>query len=455
LRVSLRAALALAVLGAGARPLAGNVETNDAGAWPAQRALGREVPAHRGEEVPEASVPAQPPREPAGVLTLRQALELALMHSPELAAAAHGVRAAEADVQQAGSLPNPELEIEAEGFGGSGEREAYDTAETTVRVSQDLELGGKRGKRQRLAQAEARLTGWEYEAQRLDAIAQTKKAFVEVLLAQGQLGVAESQVGVAESVGLAAAQRVRAGKVPPLEATKAAVEAASARIARDHAQRELGAARKRLAAAWGGTSPVFNEAAGDLTRMAELPAFEQLAVAEAPEVARGQDEAAVAMAALALARAARIPDVSLSAGISRFEEDGTQAGTAALSLPLPVFDRNAGGLAAARHRATRAEYDRRAARLRAVTDLVEAHGRGEAARAEAVTIQTELLPGARQAFDAAQAGYREGKLGQMDVLDTQRTFGEAQARYLTVLADYHKAVADVERLTGTPLSTLK
>ena len=77
------------------------------------------------------------------------------------------------------------------------------------------------------------------------------------------------------------------------------------------------------------------------------------------------------------------------------------------------------------------------------------------ARAEALTTKEELLPGAQQAFDAAQTGYLDGKFGYLEVLDTQRTLSEAKSRYLDVLAAYHKAAADVERLTGNPLNTIQ
>ena len=262
---------------------------------------------------------------------------------------------------------------------------------------------------------------------------------------------------VAEDVRKAAAERVKSGKVPVLEETKAGVETATARIARDRAKRELDTARKRLATAWGGTRPVFKEAGGNMDAVADVPPLEKIAARldDMPEVARWNEEVAKARESLALAQATRIPDIGVSAGISRFEEDGAYAGTAGLSLPLPLFDRNSGGIASATHQASRAEYEQRAARLRARADLVEAYSRLETARTEALTTKAELLPGAQQAFDAAQTGYREGKYGHLEVLDTQRTLNEAKTRYLDVLAAYHKAAADVERLIGTPLNTIQ
>ncbi len=457
-RAGLRVVLTLAVMGMGLRAHAERTETNGGSAWPAMRPLGRGIPTARGESAPETpTTHTQPQHEPDGVLTLQRALELALMHSPELGGSARGVLAAEGNARQAGVLPNPELELEAGEFGGSGARKGYDGAETSVRLSQAVELGGKRSKRQRIAQSEARLAGWDYEAKRLDVLTQTKGAFVDALLAQGQLALSESLLILAEDVRKAAAERVKAGKVPLLEETRAGVEVAAARIARDRAKRDLDTTRKRLAASWGGTSPVFKEAGGSLDAVRDVPAVEQLSglLDEMPEVARWNEEVALLKESLALAKAERIPTIGVSAGISRFEEDGTHAGTVGLSVPLPVFDRNAGGLLAAKHQAARAEYGHRAARLRATTDLIEAHSRLETARAEALTIKAELIPGAQQAFDAAQTGYREGKFGHLEVLDTQRTLSEAKARYLDVLAAYHKAAADVERLTGTPLNTIQ
>ena len=458
LYASLRVVLTLATAGTGLRVSAADAETSNGSAWPAMRTSGRDIPANRSEVASEAQpIHARSQREPEGVLAVDQALELALMHSPELAAFSQGVWAAEGNARQAGVLPNPELELEAGEFGGSGARKGYDGAETSVRLTQSLELGGKRGKRQCVALSEARLAGWDYEAKRRDVLTFTKHAFVDVLLAQGQLALAESLLVVAEDVRKATAERVKSGKVPILEETKAGVEVATARIARDRSTRELDTARKRLAASWGGTMPVFREAGGNMDAVADVPRLERLSplLAEMPEVARWNEEVAKAGESLALAKATRIPDVDVSAGISRFEEDGTYAGTVGLSLPLPIFDRNSGGIATARHQASRVEYEQRTARLRAMTDLVEAYSRLETARTEALTTKAELLPGAQQAFDAAQTGYREGKYGYLEVLDAQRTLNEAKTRYLDVLAAYHKAAADVERLIGTPLNTIQ
>jgi cobalt-zinc-cadmium efflux system outer membrane protein len=80
------------------------------GLAPEPRPLGQNVPAFQAPQEPPA-IPSYglQPEEPTGVLTLRQALALALLRNPELASAAWEVRAGEARTLQAGLCPTPNL----------------------------------------------------------------------------------------------------------------------------------------------------------------------------------------------------------------------------------------------------------------------------------------------------------------------------------------------------------
>ena len=90
--------------------------------------------------------------EPRGVLSLRDVLRLALLRNPELSAFTYERRAAEARELQAGILPNPSFSAELENVAGTGSTtKDVRSAETTLQLSQFIELGGKRAKRLRLA----------------------------------------------------------------------------------------------------------------------------------------------------------------------------------------------------------------------------------------------------------------------------------------------------------------
>src|SRR3989337_3662608 len=89
--------------------------------------------------------------EPIVVMTLPQAQSLALMKNPELAAFSWEVRARDAQAIQAGLLPNPEINVEVENFGGSRNFRGFNVTETTIQLSQLIELGGKRSQRRYVA----------------------------------------------------------------------------------------------------------------------------------------------------------------------------------------------------------------------------------------------------------------------------------------------------------------
>ena len=81
--------------------------------------------------------------------------------------------------------------MEIEEFAGSGSRRDFESAETVIRLSQALELGGKRSARSRLAGAHGKLAGWDFEAERLIVLTETTLGFIDVLAAQEQLRLAE------------------------------------------------------------------------------------------------------------------------------------------------------------------------------------------------------------------------------------------------------------------------
>jgi outer membrane protein, heavy metal efflux system len=424
---------------------------------PEPRLLGQHAFAFQTPQEP-TTIPARglQPEEPTGVLTLRQALALALLQNPALASAAWEVRAGEARTLQAGLLPNPEVGVEVENFAGSGAFRGFDAAETTITLGQVIELGGKRLRRARVAALERDLVAWDYEATRLDVFTTTTKAFVDVLSAQAQLVLNEELVRLADRVLGTVAARVQAGQVSPVEETRARVALSTNRIALERAGRELTAARERLAATWGSTTPAFERAEGTLERIAPIPSAERLArrVSQNPDIARWVVEMAQRQAAVALEEAQRIPNVTGAGGVRRLSETRDTALIMQITLPIPVFDRNQGALLAARYQLARAGEERRTAEVRVLTELAATYAELPSAFTEVTALQTDVLPGAQSAFEAFSEGYRQGKFGFLDVLDAQRTLFEARGRYLEALTAYHRAVAEMERLISEPLEAV-
>lgn len=403
-----------------------------------------------------SSVPPGPVEleEPIGVITRSQAVAQAVIHNPELQAFSWEVRARDADAIQTGRFPNPVLTADLQDLGSSNATtDSVVQPQANLTVSQVVELGGKRGRRVEAASRARDLAGWEYERKRIEVITQVERAYAELLGAQEQLGLVDEMLRLAESVVETVSARVRAGKTAPIEEVKAQVASSASRIERDRAASDLEAARGRLAALWGSTTPRFDTAEGRLGLVAPIPPLADLSerLGQSPALARWPAELGQRQATLDLERARAIPDLTLLGGYRRYDTTGDSTFTAAVAIPLPIFNRNGAGIEAARHRLARSQAEQQADQSKVSLALAEAYRALSAAQRDAAAIEERILPGAQSAFDAVSEGYRIGKFGLLDVFDAQRTLFQARSQRLRALVNYGIAVADVERLTGKSL----
>lgn len=381
--------------------------------------------------------------EPSAPLTLSAALALADEGHPELSAARHALAAEEGVVRQAGLLPNPTVSVER-----VDTRRA--SRETTWLLSQPLELGGQRAARVQAAERGRAGVAATLLQRRAEVRGETAAAWFAVLAAQQQWQLAQQAAELAQRVATATGRRVVAGKVSPVEQTRAQVAASTVKLELIRAQAALATARARLAALWGNPAPRFTAAAGEMAALPELPtlAAQRALLAQAPGLQVAHAELARRQALAQLERARRVPEVALTVGSKRSEELGRTQAVLGLSLPLPFFDRNQGALLESARRVDQARDELAAVTARLELELVQAREEYAAARAQALALQDEILPGARSAYEAASTGFEYGKFGFLDVLDAQRTLLQAQSHYLTTLADAHRAQAAITRILG-------
>ncbi|MBI2195411.1 MAG: TolC family protein [Planctomycetes bacterium] len=120
--------------------------------------------------------------------------------------------------------------------------------------------------------------------------------------------------------------------------------------------------------------------------------------------------------------------VGVALGSDPSEEDGGRVETFGLGLgiPLPVFDRNLGALGEAVAHRIRAGHEARAGLDQLVTRLRRALQSCAAAREQAASYSTRILPGARQALELVTKAYQSGAVSQLEVLDAQQTLAEAE-----------------------------
>ena len=163
-------------------------------------------------------------------------------------------------------------------------------------------------------------------------------------------------------------------------------------------------------------------------------------------LAAARADATTAEAQVRLARAQRVPDVTLSASARRLEATNDVAAVFGLSIPFPVFNNGTAAIAQARAQSDQAQALRRVAELDTAKDIANAQAEVANAATTARNASGPALASATEAARIARIGYREGKFGQLDLLDAERTLSETRTAAIDALATYHDAKARLERL---------
>jgi cobalt-zinc-cadmium efflux system outer membrane protein len=387
--------------------------------------------------------------EPAAPLTLETALDFALKANPEIAIARREIQATEGTIQQAGTILNPEIAA----FVEDTRRE---TRTSTVQLNQPIELGGKRLARVNAAERGRDVAVMELAAREADVRATVISVFYEVVTAQERLRLGQDTARLAQRATDIASRRVTAGKVSPVEETRARVAESGVRIELIQAANELESTRRKLAATWGNLTPRFDHAEDAIGTLPASQSFNDLAqrLQQSPGLLRARGEVERRLALSQVERTRQTPNVTVSLGIKRDEQLGRNQAIVGFSVPLPLFDRNQGNVLEALRRTDKARDELLSTEVTLNAGLSQAYGRLSAMRKEVDLIQTEILPGALSAYEATTKGFELGKFSFLDVLDAQRTYFQAKSQYLRAFGETHRAAADIERLLGVPSAAI-
>ena len=386
----------------------------------------------------------------ADPLNLSGALNLALENNPITGAARAEIRAAEADALQAGLWENPTLGAEVEEFGS--DRGGIGDADTTLSINQTIPLGGDRGRARDAANAWASAASADFALQRNRLLASTAQAYVTAQAASETLSLRMELLEIANNSADAIRSRVEAGRASPIERNRADMLVGMATIAANDAASAQSAANNQLVAIWSGL-PVNGELAPPLESF-DLDAYADAQperwISSNPELlqlravtrARGQE--------IRRERAAVIPDVTVGAGVRRFGGTDETAFVATLEVPIPVLNRNQGGVAAAASRENAARLNEEVMRRSLIAQYASSAGRFARAQSTYTQLNENILPASENALGAAQEAYREGALDILNFLDIQRSYFDVRVDLITARAELARAAIELDVLAGAP-----
>ena len=291
---------------------------------------------------------------------------------------------------------------------------------------------------------------WDYDGRRLDVLTEVNKAFIEVLKAQHKVSLSEDLIKLGKQFYDAVSERVKTGKVAPIQKIKAGVVLSTFKLETKKTKMMLEQYRRKLSSTWGSTEPAFLSVVGNLFEVSPLPPIEMLnqKIPETPYLKRWKTVEDKRKAILELEQSKRTPDITLKGGYRRLEQTSDDAITFGISVPLKFFDRNQGAISEAQNNLAKTKEERRAAEIILKKNFLEAHQSLVFAHSQASTLHSETIPAAQKSFDGINEGYRFGKFSFLDVLDTQKILFQTKEQYLDALADYHIALAEVNRMTN-------
>lgn len=378
----------------------------------------------------------------SGGLTLEMAIRRALSATPQAAVESARRESLTAAREIAGMRPQPSLEVTAENF-GLPMGDLYDQFQITGIYSQKIERGGKRRARAALAGRDIEVAEAEAMVARLDLIKAVQEGFVEAQAAQAKVAVARERLRVAQELRNEVGRRVASAKDPIFAGTRAQTGVSEAEADLELAIHTRDAALKRLAMLWGGqpvTSVAQAERFLDIQPVAvAAPSPADLAVFEARR--------ARALSSVELQRANAARDLTVSAG-PRIIASGGLGAVAGVSLPLGGRRLAQARIAEAQAEGRRIEAELAVERFNRGRAIALAAEKVEQSRREVELIRDAVLENAERTLEQVRFGYNRGFFSFADVSAAQTTLVNARARIIDAAERYHRARAELDRLTG-------
>lgn len=388
-------------------------------------------------------------------LMLPELIQEVLAKNPELVAARKQWEAATTRITQARSLDDPTLSVTL--FNVPQTFNVTQTQNSIFGLSQNLPFPGKLALKGDVASRSAEMTEQAVRGKERELVARLKQTYYDLFLTHKAIQIHQEHVALLGQFVESTTAKFRTGKGSQADVLKAQVELSLL-------FQQLPVLEQRRETAEAMLNTLLDR---DPTSSLDIPqepsqipldkiieALPRLALTDRPELKVAELAVQRNEQSLTLAQRQYYPDFNVA--FQRFQNFQTSDGFGAyvaMSIPFafwtkPRYDASvqeaAAAVSAARaqHRTvenlTRFQVNDLLARLRA-TDQT------------ATLYRTTILPQAEQGLEAARVGYRTGKAGFLDLIETQRAWRGFQLEYFKALVDRQHRLAELEQIVGVDL----
>lgn len=411
-------------------------------------------------------------------LTLQQAIDIALHNLPKIRAAQEGIHVAEAGVKEAQSAYYPDIHFLAEDLEGTNNQAQSSylslagIPRTGIRgnnsdisnnflgglvLNETLYDFGRRSSQLKINKASTRAATYGLKISQQDAIFNVKQAYFTLLATQRLINVNQASVSMLKKVLEMAEKGYDLGLRPKIDVSTARTNLMNTQTTLIRTDGQLKNAKASLNHAMGLESP-FSYEAEDILRYeavkGSLKSFQKIAFMERPELKEVLAKEEGAKNEVAAAKSNNYPLLIGSTSVNTRGSDSPEASNwdiaVTLDVPLNWYK--------VHHQITKAkallsETDEqiRMVRQQVSLDVEEAYNDTLSSK-ERIPSAQQNLEQAKERLEIAEGRYKSGVGNIIEVTDAQTFLTNADAEYVQTLYDYNRAVAQLERAVGRPLT---
>lgn len=394
-------------------------------------------------------------------LTLERAVGLVLEGNPELLALRQEIPLARADLLTAGLLPNPRLtgDVTLIPYQMFDERRPGGQTQYDVRIAQPLDVSGKRLARVAVAEAARDVAEARYQDGARLAIEATALAFVEALAARETSRLVSEQESALRRALEVTRSLYEQGLAPRTDVQRVEVQLGAAEVLSRQASEALSAAKRELARLT--NLPIGGSEDWELSGTLELPRGDlpeleglwSLAMASRPDLAAARFSLDRARAERRLALANRLDNLELTYTPFTYQDNapfGTLSARSwglALTVPVPLFDRNQGNIWRAEASADQALLTLRGLERRVEREVAQARRDVEVGWTQVERLRRVVEAGERVRDDTVELVAR-GESDALAFLNAQRDLNDVLRQYRDAQAELRRAAARLNSATA-------
>jgi cobalt-zinc-cadmium efflux system outer membrane protein len=383
-------------------------------------------------------------------LTMDDAVARATKAHPDVASARRAVDIAESGLERSRAwLPgNPYVSA-----GGGTTTQADVGNNYGFYLSQEFEIAGQRSKRIDVARQEVAKANSELTGAQQTLVAAVKTAFIDALVGRDRVALARQGLDVTTDLSTHLSRPKQLSDAQHLDLNNALIQESRAR--RDVAATEetrdnaFSTVRRLLMLP---PEQEIDLAGSPTLQVRPLPADEALierALRQRPDLAAQQRALDEADAQIGLVRREAIPNITLSANVSRFEGSTLSGGD--VGLHLPVFQGKTAELTQAIAERDRERLDLESLKRTAQQEVLEARRACYVAAVDLQAAKDVAVPKNEENLEIERRLHERGEATYSDVLGAQLELLAARREYLDAVQAYNEALIELERIVGGSL----